>query len=199
MNNFKNKMNEKIKNYSNKKYLNGYIKNEFLTDDGVADIFLKLGDKDELFDSRTVAHQLDLDSSIYEFIDEKASILDNDIMIRLHIIGLSLDSKEEEVVTHLLKEHYAIELYKTQKEYIQCRNKVLCLVLFGIITFISYTLLYFYTNFEFFLEVFGFLFSFSLWVAGECYIYDVTDVRDERKSVSQKLLMTVEFSDITDI
>ena len=186
-------MNDKIKIYSDKQYLNGYIQHEFLTSDGDADIYLKLNQKDELFDNRTVLHQIDLSHEIYDFIEEKVSMLNSDIAIRLHILGLDLDSKEQGLVKHLIKEHYAIELYKAQRDYIQCKNKILYLVLLGLFTFLTYTFLFFYSNFEFFLEVFGFLFSFSLWVAGESYIYDFSDIKNERKAISQYLLINVVF------
>ena len=65
MNDFHDKVNEKIKQYSNDQYLDGYIKNEFLTEDGDADIYLKIKHKDELFDSRTVGDQLDLNKDIF--------------------------------------------------------------------------------------------------------------------------------------
>ena len=122
MNDFKKRMNEKIKMYSNKEYLDGYIKNEFLTDDGDADIFLNIESKDELFDSRTVGDQIDLVSDVYDFIEEKTSMLENDVQIHLHILGVKLDSKEQGAVKHILKEHFAIELYKVEKEYIPILN-----------------------------------------------------------------------------
>ena len=48
MYNIKKQVREKIKIYSNDSYLDGYIKNEYLTDDGDADIFLKVESKDSL-------------------------------------------------------------------------------------------------------------------------------------------------------
>ena len=195
MNSFKKKMKSKIKLYSNKEYLDGYIKNEFLTEDGIADIYLKIDSMDDLFDSRTISQQRELKHEIYDFIEEKISMLDNDVEIHFHFVGLNLEAKEQEKVKHLIKEHYAIELYKTQKEFIRCRNKILSLILLGIITLVGYALLYFYTEFDFFLEVFGFLFSFSLWVGGESYIYDFSDIKDVREAVTQTLLMNIIFDE----
>lgn len=190
---FKIKMNEKIKLYSNKQYLDGYIKNEFLTDDGDADIFLKLQSKEELFDSRTVGDQIDLVSDIYEFIETKTSMLDSDIQIKLHIIGLDLDSREQGTVRHILKEHYAIELYKTQKEFDKYKNKMLTLIWIGLISLILYAFLYFYTDLNFFMEVFSFIFSFALWEAFDSIIYSISDVRTQREDVTQNLLLDVIF------
>ena len=115
---FKNKMYEKIKIYSDEKYLKDYINNEFLTDDGDADIFLKLENKDDLFDSRTIDNQLALNSSIYEYIEEKTSMLDSDIQIHLHILGLNLTNKEEEIVKHLIREHYVFCVLSVMHFYI---------------------------------------------------------------------------------
>ena len=60
MESFEHKMKEKIKQYSNKKYLDGYMEKEFMIDDGDADIFLHLRNREELFDIRTMDEQIDL-------------------------------------------------------------------------------------------------------------------------------------------
>lgn len=193
MDDFKKKVKEKIQQYSNKQYLDGYIKNEFLTNDGDADIFLKVNNRDEIFDSRTMGSQLDLNSEIYSFIEEKTSMLENDIQINLHIVGWRLKSKEQELVKHILKEHYAIELYKKQREYLDKKIKVISLFLTGLLTLLCYMFLYLFTDFEFFMEVFGFIFSFSLWEAFDLLIYDFTDVKNQREAVTQNLLTEVDF------
>ena len=121
MNNFKATMKEKIKQYSNQEYLDNYIRNEYLTDENHADIFMKLSNKNQLFDERTMDKQFDLLNDVYEFVEHKTSMLDSSVQIRFHIIGLDLSEKEQEKVKHTIKEHYAIELYKIQKEYIKYR------------------------------------------------------------------------------
>ncbi len=193
MDDFKKKMDEKIKLYSNKQYLDGYIRNEFLTSDGDADIFLIIHEIDELFDSRTVRDQTDLVSDIYDFIEEKTSMLDSTIKIHLHILGISLSPKDQERVRHILKEHYAIELYKAQKRYNEYRNKILGLVVIGLLCFFSYLFMAYHMGSEFFLEVLGFLFSFSLWEALDCYIYSYSETKEERKAITQNLLLDVDF------
>ena len=193
MNDFQRKVNEKIKLYSNEQYLDGYIKNEYLTDDGDADIFLKINHKDEIFDNRTMGAQLDLNHEIYDFIEEKTSMLDNDVQINLHIVGCRLKNKDQELIRHILKEHYAIELYKKQKEYTDKKIKVITLFLTGLLTLLCYMFLYLFTDFEFFLEVFGFIFSFSLWEAFDLLIYDFTYVKGQREAITQNLLTEVNF------
>lgn len=193
MNSFKEKMHEKIKIYSDKEYLKGYIKNEFLTEDGDADIYLNINDKNELFDSKSYGDQIDLLPSIYEFIENKSSMLDNDIPLNIHIIGVDLDSREQGMIKHIFKEHYAIELYKVQKNYIQCRNKIIGLVLFGIITFIAYFSLYTFTNLNFIFEVMGFLVSFAIVESSDSYIYKLQEIKHKRESITQTLLMNISF------
>ena len=117
MNNIKQKVEEKIKEYSNDEYLDGYINNEFLTADGDADIILNVTSRNVLFDSRTEGHQLDLNSKIYDYIDSKTSMLNNDIQLHLHLKGINLNQHEQGIVKHIINEHYAIELYKVQKNY----------------------------------------------------------------------------------
>ncbi len=196
MNSFNEKVKEKIKQYSNQEYLDGYIKEEFLTDDGDADIFIYLESKDELFDSRTRGKQKELNSDIYEFIEEKSSMLDNDTKINFHINGIELTSKEQGLVKHLFKEHYAIELYKSQNEYLKIKNKIFKLIVLGLTSFLLYIFFFFATDFDFFIEVFGFIFSFALWEGFDAMIYSLSEIKEEREAITQNLLMEIEFNDI---
>ena len=195
MNDFKNKVKEKIKLYSKDEYLDGYIKNEYLTKDGDADIYLNIESLDDLFDTRTSGNQIELNNDIYEFIENKTSMLENDTIINLHISGANLTSKEQGMVKHIIKEHYAIELYKVQKEFTKYRNKIIGLLIIGILAIVCYFAIYFTKDFNLLLEVFGFIFSFALWEAGDCLIYTLSDIKYEREAITQNLLMNVEFDD----
>ena len=195
MNDFKSTMKEKIKQYSNKQYLDGYIQSEYLTDDGDADIFMKVSNRSDLFDERTTNNQLDLVSDVYDFVEAKTSMLDSSVQINFHIIGLKLDKKDQGRIQHIIKEHYAIELYKIQKEYIKYRNEIIKLIIIGVLTLVCYGFLYFYTTFDFFMEVFCFLFSFALWEGFENIIYDFRDVKELRQDITQNLLMNVDFDE----
>ncbi len=193
MKEFKKKIKEKIKLYSNDEYLDSYIKNEFLSEDGSANIMLKLRDKDDLFDLRTVGNQLDVNERVYDYIEEKSSMLNNDILLNFHIIDSKLNKEEKEKVTDIIKEHYAIELYKIQKEYKRSRIKILRLLIMGILFFFIYSFIAYNTESKLFIEVFGFMFSFTLWEAFEYLIYDMVDIKRERESITQKLLMNIDF------
>ena len=193
MNDFKKKMGKKIEQFSSEDYLDSYIRNEFLTDDGDADIYLKISSKDDLIDNRTVNNQIDLRSEIFEFVENKTALLDNDIKINLHIIGVKLSENEQIIIKNIFREHYAIELFKIQKDYKNQKEKVLSLFLIGCISLLSYLLLYLFTDFDFFLEVFGFIFSFALWEAFDQLIYEISDTKFEREAISQNLLIEIIF------
>jgi hypothetical protein len=51
---------------------------------------------------------------------------------------------------------------------------------------------------KFFIEIFGFLFSFSLWKALETYIYTLNEIKYNRESITQKLIMEIVFIDKID-
>ena len=161
MNEFKSKVKEKIKLYSNKEYLKGYIDKEYLTNDKDADIFYYYNEDVDIFDPRTGGNQVSIDESLYEFIENKASILDNDVQIHFHIMNADLDSKEQGMVKHIIKEHYAIELYKVQQEYNDCKKKIIHLFGFGLLVLLIYFVLYKYDISNFLFEVLSFIFSFS--------------------------------------
>lgn len=185
---------EKVAKFSNKEYLEGYIKNEFLTDDGDADIVIKLKDKAELFDERTIEKQLELKKDIYKYIDDKAAILDNNIQINFHIKGLDLTEKEQGRARHIIKEHYAIELYRIQKEYQINKKKIIRLFLLGLLFLLLYAICYSLTKSDFLREVFVFLFSFSLWQAFEKLIFNLSNLKTNRDAIAQKLLINIEFN-----
>ena len=189
--NIKDKVNEKIKQYSNEEYLDGYIKNEFLTDDGDADIFLNINNKDELFDSKTSGNQLDLNSEIYDYIDKKTSMLNNDVKLNLRIVSESINQNDLGKVKHIINEHYAIELYKIQKKYTKYKNRIFKLAVIGLIFLACYALIVFNSSSKFFAEVFGFLFSFTLWKALETLIYTFSEIKYERESITQRLIMEI--------
>ena len=191
MNNIKKVVKEKIKKYSNEEYLDGYIKNEFLTDNGNADIFLKINNKEELIDTRTVGNQLDLNKSVYDYIDDKASMLNNNIKLNLHILENVLTKDEEEKVKHIISEHYAIELYKIQKDYRRYKHKIFKLCHLGLIFLLFYAAIALAVSESFFIEIFIFLFSFTLWEAFDTFIYTLSDIKLKREKVTQKLVMAI--------
>ena len=194
MNDIKEEVKEKIKQYSNEEYFDGYIKNEFLTDNGKADIFLKITSKEELFDSKTMGNQLDLNNGIYKFLDSKTSILDNNIKIKLNIVSENIKKKDLEKVKHLISEHYAIELYKAQKQYKKNNIKFIKLIIVGMLFLIFYAIIALSSTSKFFIEVFGFLFSFTLWHAFETLMNTLKAIKIKRESITQKLVMDIVFN-----
>ena len=191
MNSIKAQVEEKIREYSNEEYLDGYIKNEFLTNDGNADIFLKIDNKNELFDSKTVGNQIDLKKDIYNYIENKSSMLKSDIQLQLKIVSMELNVHDIEQVKHIINEHYAIELYKAQRKYRRYKAKAVKHIFVGILFIICYALIVLNTESKFFSEIFGFLFSFSLWHAIETYLVNMKDIKYKREEITQKLLMNV--------
>ncbi len=195
MNNIKEQVKEKIKKYSNEEYLDGYIKNEFLTDDGNADIVLNISNKEELFDSRTSGNQLDLNKKIYDYIEEKSSILNNDIQISLCITGVQLSLHEEGKIKHIINEHYAIELYKMQRKYSRYKRRIFKLALLGTFFLACYGIISLMFSSRFFLEVVGFLFSFTLWEAFDTLIYTLSEIKLHREAITQRLIMDIKFDE----
>lgn len=193
MNNISKKVKEKIKQYSNEEYLDGYIKNEFLSSEGNANIILKVEKKDEIFDSKTVERQLNLRDDIYNYIDAKSAMLRNSIKLQLKIVGINLNSTEKERLKHIISEHYAIELYKIQKEYNIYKVKVIKLLLIGILFLVCYAMTFLITSNALFIDIFGFLFSFALWEAFDTLIFQMSEIKLERESITQKLIMDIDF------
>lgn len=192
MKKFKKRVKDKIKLYSDDNHLENYIIREFSIEDGNAHIHIYLNSVDDLLDPRTKGNQVQLKNEIYEYFEEKSSMLDNDMKITFHINGVPITDKDEDLIKFLFREHYSIELYKSQHSYIEIRNKIIKLLILGIVSFIGY-LFIFKSSSEFFLEVFGFIFSFSLWQAFEAMIYSLKDAKEEREAITQNLLTEIVF------
>ena len=195
MNEFKNKVHEKIKEYSKDEYLAGYINNEYSTNDNDADIYMNVKEKDEIIDRRTIRNQIDLKDDVYAYLEKKSAMLENDILINFHIIGYEFTHHEQGIIKHLIKEHYSIELYKVQKEYKNMRNKAVNLIVVGLICLFIYLYLVLALESTVISELFIFLFSFSLWEAFHTIIYIISDIKDKRESITQNLLTNVDFID----
>ncbi len=193
MNNIKEEVKKKINEYSNEEYLERYIKLEFLTDKGDANIYLNIENKKDIFDKKTIGPQLELAGDIYDYIDEKASILNNDIQLNLHILNTKLKHEDQEKVRNLIKEHYGMELYKIGKEYKKCKNKIYKLVLLGLLFLGLYMIIAYTFNSTLFIEILGFMFSFSLWEALDFVIYNLSDIKRKQEEITQKLLMDIYF------
>ena len=195
MNDFKNKMNEKIKEFSKEEYLSGYINNEFSTNDNDADIYMNVKEKDDIIDRRTIRNQIELKDDVYTYLEKKSAMLENDIPINFHIIGYEFTHHEQGIIKHLIKEHYSIELYKVQKEYKKTRNKAINLIVTGSVCLLIYLYLVLILESDVISELFIFLFSFSLWEALHSIIYIISDIKDKRESITQNLLTNVDFID----
>ncbi len=196
MNSYKKKVKEKIKKYSKEEYLDGYINDEFLTDDGKADIFLNINHLEELYDFKTAYAQTDLNEKVYKHIDTKASMLNNDIPLKLRIIGMQFDNKEQEQIKHIITEHYAIELYKIQKRFRRHNIKAINLLLLGIMFLLIYAIIALTLETVFIKEVLGFLFSFTLWEAFDEVLFTQGELKYQREVITQKLLMDIIFDDV---
>lgn len=195
MNEFKNKMHGKIREFSNDEYLAGYINNEYSTDDNDADIYLKVEERNDVFDKRTIRNQIELKDEVYAYLEKKSAMLENDIPINFHIIGYEFTHHEQGIIKHLVKEHYSIELYKVQKEYKNMRNKAINLIIIGLACLLIYLYLVLVLDSDVASEIFVFLFSFSLWEAFHSIIYILSEIKDKRESITQNLLTNVEFVD----
>ncbi len=193
MNEFKKKMNEKIKQYSKREYLDNYIKKEFLSTSNIADIYLTVDNINELIDPKTSNKQTDLNPEIYDYIERKTSMLENDIQIKLHIKGISINIDKQNLIRQIVKQHYAIELYKIEKAYIKCRNKIITLLCLGLFLVICYIQIYGIQEAAFIREVFSFIFSFSIWEACDLFIYNFSEIKNEREAVTQNLLINIDF------
>ena len=100
-----------------------------------------------------------------------------------------------EKVEHIINEHYAIELYKIQKKYNRLIKRIIRLLVLGIFFVACYATIAFTISSKFFIEIFCFLFSFTLWEAFDTLIYTISDIKLQRENITQKLIMDIVFEE----
>ena len=121
-------------------------------------------------------------------------MLDNHIKLHLHSIGIDLESKEQGKIKHIISEHYAIELYKAQKEYQKCRLSIIRALLTGLLFLIIYVTIALRLPSKLFMEIVGFIFTFTLRYSFDKYINTLMNLKDKRESITQKLIMDINFA-----
>lgn len=104
-----------------------HLGQEYLCEDGKAQIDIFLSDKSELFNPLTVGQQRDLSPSVYQLIDEKMYTISLKDPVRLCFLGRIPDIQEQEAVKEMLQRHYMYLVHDKTEDLRINRLKTICL------------------------------------------------------------------------
>ena len=105
---------------------------EYLCADGRAQIDVNLFDGAELFNPLTYQKQRDLNSAIYDLIDEKLYTIPLKYPVRICFHGCLPDEETQQAVRDVIQEHYMYTLRDKKEDLRINRLKTVCLALFGV-------------------------------------------------------------------
>ena len=188
-------LNKVVNKYSSKKSLDSYIDREFINEEGYAVININLYNGVQLFEPFSYKNQLELNSEIYDYIDNKVAVIPKDIPLKVIFRGKKISEKNQNEIKKLIREHYAIKLYEKQKELNLNRDKTIILAMLGIAMLFLYFYLSVRYNNTLFLEIFSIVASFSIWEAADFFILGRTKINVERFHITQKLIQEIEFEE----
>ena len=82
-----------------------------------------------------------------------------------------------------------------QRKYRRYKRRIFKLALLGTFFLACYGVISLMFSSRFFLEVFGFLFSFTLWEAFDTLIYTLSEIKLHREAITQRLIMEIKFDE----
>ena len=190
----KNQLKKATARRSNLLTLRQYIDQEYMDADGYAVIDIALYDGFARYHPLSLGRQLDLNEEIYDFIEQKASIIPAQLPLKLSFHGGNLDAAEQERVRQLLTEHYTVCLHDKLWDKRINRRKLVGMSAVGLF-FLS---LYFYFALKredgLFLEVLSVVGSFALWEAADSLMLERRDINAEIRNIAQHLTQEVVFA-----
>ncbi len=171
---------------------------EYLCDDGRAQIDVNLFDGAELFNPLTYQKQRDLNSAIYELIDEKLYTIPLKYPVRICFHGHVPDGDTQQTVREVIQEHYMYTLRDKKEDLRINRLKTIGLAIFGVILLTLYFALELSASNPVFMELLSIAGWVAAWEAVESWFLERKSIRLEYLSAGQAVLAEVAFSNDSD-
>ena len=161
--------------------------------EGFACIDVSLNEDTALYDPISFGENLDLNSSIYDFIDTQANIIPAHIPLRIRFHGSAMSPEEQENVRKIMRRHYTMKSYDITWDMAANFRKMLGFSLFGAAMLAVYFYVAFAADKAFASELLSIIGSFSLWEAAGAFLLDRPRLRREYAGIMQNVHQTVEF------
>ena len=168
---------------------------EYLCADGRAQIDVNLFDGAELFNPLTYQKQRDLNSAIYDLIDEKLYTIPLKYPVRICFHGCLPDEETQQAVRDVIQEHYMYTLRDKKEDLRINRLKTVCLALFGVALLTLYFALELSASNPVFMELLSIAGWVAAWEAVDSWFIERKSIKLEYLSAGQAVLSEVIFSE----
>ena len=167
-----------------REYLDQYV------EDGKASIHVNASD---LYESVSMGRFRQLNSSIYDYVENSANLLP--VYIPLRVIMHGVDQKEQENVEHLYKTHYKVEIQDILWDQRILYTKMIVMTLIGSIFILLYIFFALQKDDNLFLEIMSVIGSFALSETVSSYLLERPRTKNALLEKSQFLTAEIRFED----
>lgn len=167
-----------------------YIKNEY-TRDAEGRLLLNVYLQDDIFDPLSKDKQLELNTDIFSFLDNKIYYIPTKEGIHIHFADSGIPIEQREQIRHCLQEHYFLILKDKKEDLLINTITVFCLALLGIVFLgLSFTKALDYPLVNETLSIIG---SFSMWEAVDLTILERKILKTELYNACQSADAAISF------
>lgn len=168
---------------------------EFLCEDGKAQIDLNLNDGIELFNPLSFGKQRDLNSAVHELIDAKLHMIPLIYPIRICFHGKLPDSHEQQEIREVIRRHYSDILCDKKEDLRINLLKTVIMTIFGVALLTIYFALELTLSNPVFMEFLSIAGWVAAWEAVDSWFLQRKAIRMEYLSAGQAVLSEVRFSE----
>ncbi|MGN0632951.1 MAG: hypothetical protein ACI4JW_03695 [Oscillospiraceae bacterium] len=167
-------------------------------EDGRVGIDINLNNDFELYNPLSVNCDLELNSDIYDYIEEQSNLIPSNIPLKIRFHGRSFSDDEQNNIREIIKRHYAVAAFDKQWDKALNTKKLIAMFIFGVAMLAIYFYLSVFLKNQIAVELFSVLGSFSLWEAAGSFLLERPQIKREYNEIMQFKNQTIEFCENQD-
>ena len=161
--------------------------------DGRICIDVNLSPSFEIYDPLSIGYDNELNSDIYDYIEEKANLIPSNIPLKIRFHGRSFSEEEQENIRRIMKRHYNVAVLDKAWDKAANTKKLIVMAAFGLIMLTIYFYLSVIADNQIMVELFSVIGSFSLWEAAGSFLLERPQLKREYEEILQFREQTIEF------
>ena len=166
-----------------------YVKQEYV-EDGKVNINVQV---DELYDPMSMGKFRQLNSSIFDYIDEAASLIPSIVPLRVILHGV--EEEDREGVPDMFKLHYQLAAQEKLWDQRVNRTKMVYMTAIGLVFILLFLFFGMRQEDNLFLEILSIIGSFALWEAANCFMVKRVEINRELEKAAQFLTAEIVFDE----
>ncbi|MGN0585617.1 MAG: hypothetical protein ACI4JD_09205 [Ruminococcus sp.] len=169
-----------------------FLRNQ-IDGDGMISIDINLNNDYELYNPLSAGSDRELNSDIYDYIEEKSNLIPCNIPLRIRFHGRKFSDDEQNNIREIIGRHYAVAAIDKQWDIMSNTKKLIVMSVFGIAMLMTYFYLSVFVRNQIAVEIFSVLGSFSLWEAAGSFLIERPQLKREYNKIMQFKNQTIEF------